>query len=63
MPISDLLPSLLLKINEHQLALEAALLELSNRVEPHHPICSGFQNFDTCEGRLFTRLIQRTHRP
>ncbi|CAG8866712.1 hypothetical protein [Pseudomonas fluorescens] len=33
MPNSDLLPSLLLKINENQLALEAAILELSNWVE------------------------------
>jgi hypothetical protein len=30
---SDLLPSLLFKINENQLALEAAILELSNWVE------------------------------
>ena len=31
MPHSDLLPSLLLyKINENQLALEAAILEISN---------------------------------
>jgi hypothetical protein len=30
MPHSDLLPSLLFKINENQLALEAAILELSN---------------------------------
>jgi len=30
MPNSDLFPSLLLKINENQLALEAAILELSN---------------------------------
>jgi hypothetical protein len=33
MPHSDLLPSLLYKINENQLALEAAILELSNWVE------------------------------
>ncbi|WP_223542985.1 hypothetical protein [Pseudomonas sp. GL-B-12] len=33
MPNSDLLPSLLVKINENQLALEAAILELSNWVE------------------------------
>lgn len=33
MPNSDLLPSLLFKINENQLALEAATLELSNWVE------------------------------
>lgn len=33
MPKNDLLPSLLLKINENQLALEAAILELSNWVE------------------------------
>lgn len=32
---SDLLPSLLFKINENQLALEAAILELSNWVEQH----------------------------
>ncbi|RON43566.1 hypothetical protein BK666_21090 [Pseudomonas frederiksbergensis] len=33
MPHSDLLPSLLYKINENQLALEAAILELTNWVE------------------------------
>lgn len=33
MPRSDLLPSLLYKINEKQLALESAILELSNWVE------------------------------
>jgi hypothetical protein len=30
---ADLLPSLLFKINENQLALEAAILELTNWVE------------------------------
>ncbi|WP_431145071.1 hypothetical protein [Pseudomonas alvandae] len=35
MPNSDLLPSLLFKINENQLALEAAIMELSNWVEAH----------------------------
>lgn len=33
MPNSDLLPSLLYKINENQLALEAANMELTNWVE------------------------------
>ena len=33
MPHSDLLPSLLSKIYENQIALEAAILELSNWVE------------------------------
>jgi hypothetical protein len=33
MPNSDLLPSLLFKLNENQLAFEAAMLELSNWVE------------------------------
>ena len=33
MPNSDLFPSLLFKINENQLALEAAIMELSNWVE------------------------------
>jgi hypothetical protein len=33
MPSSDLLPSLLFKLNENQLALEAAIMELSNWVE------------------------------
>ncbi|VVQ16890.1 hypothetical protein PS914_05925 [Pseudomonas fluorescens] len=33
MPNLDLLPSLLFKINENQLALEAAIMELSNGVE------------------------------
>jgi len=33
MPNSDLLPSLLFKLSENQLALEAAVMELSNWVE------------------------------
>ncbi|ALI04362.1 hypothetical protein C1Y08_25130 [Pseudomonas sp. FW306-02-F02-AA] len=33
MPNSDLLPSLLCRLNENQLALEAAIMELSNWVE------------------------------
>ena len=33
MPSSDLLPSLLYKINENQLALEAAIMELTNWVK------------------------------
>ncbi|MFQ6346067.1 hypothetical protein ACQRBV_22435 [Pseudomonas sp. R11F] len=33
MPNSDLLPSLLSKLYENQLALEAAIMELSNWVE------------------------------
>lgn len=33
MPNADLLPSLLYKINENQLALEAAIMELTNWVE------------------------------
>lgn len=33
MPNTDPLPSLLYKINENQLALEAAIMELSNWVE------------------------------
>lgn len=33
MPNSDLLPSLLLKINQNQLALEAAIMELTLWVE------------------------------
>lgn len=33
MPNSDLLPSLLFKINENQLALEAAIMELTLWVE------------------------------
>ncbi len=33
MPNSDPLPSLLFKINENQLALEAAIMELTNWVE------------------------------
>lgn len=33
MPNSDLLPSLLYKINENQLALEAAIMELTSWVE------------------------------
>ncbi|VVO86908.1 hypothetical protein [Pseudomonas fluorescens] len=33
MPNSDLLPSLLFKLNENQIALEAAIMELSNWFE------------------------------
>ncbi|WP_460141633.1 hypothetical protein [Pseudomonas sp. S2_E01] len=33
MPNSDLLPSLLFKINENQLALECAIMELANWAE------------------------------
>ncbi|WP_095196910.1 hypothetical protein [Pseudomonas sp. Irchel 3A7] len=33
MPDTDLLPSLLFKINENQLALEAAIMELTNWAE------------------------------
>lgn len=33
MPNSDLLPSLLFKINQNQLALEAAIMELANWVK------------------------------
>ncbi|MEX3776628.1 hypothetical protein [Pseudomonas sp. MYb118] len=33
MPNSDLLPSLLYKINENQLALESAIMELANWAE------------------------------
>ncbi|UVJ43635.1 hypothetical protein NVV94_24370 [Pseudomonas sp. LS1212] len=33
MPNSDLLPSLLFKLNENQLALDAAIMEPSNWVE------------------------------
>ncbi|VVN67088.1 hypothetical protein PS726_00164 [Pseudomonas fluorescens] len=33
MPNTDLLPSVLYKLNENQLALEAAIMELSNWVE------------------------------
>ncbi|VVO57894.1 hypothetical protein PS900_00642 [Pseudomonas fluorescens] len=33
MPNSDLIPALLFKINENQLALEAAIMELTNWVE------------------------------
>ena len=33
MPNTDLRPSLLFKINENQLALEAAIMELTNWVE------------------------------
>ena len=36
MPNQDLLPSLLYKINENQLALEAAIMELTLWVEKHH---------------------------
>ena len=35
MPNSDLLPSLLFKINENQQALEAAIMELTLWVEQH----------------------------
>lgn len=48
MPISDQLPSLLFKINENQLDLEAAILELSNWVEQH----GGVEVADNVRGAL-----------
>ncbi|VVN21665.1 hypothetical protein PS662_04400 [Pseudomonas fluorescens] len=48
MPSSDLLPSLLYKINENQLALEAAILELSNWVEQR----GGVEVADNVRGAL-----------
>ncbi|MEB2514773.1 hypothetical protein SOP85_04895 [Pseudomonas sp. YuFO20] len=50
MPNSDLLPSLLFKINENQLALEAAIMELSNWVEHH----GGAEVADNVRGALDT---------
>ncbi len=38
MPNSDLLPSLLFKRNENQLALEVAILELSDWVEQRRSV-------------------------
>ncbi|MEZ1317790.1 hypothetical protein QIW53_17365 [Pseudomonas fluorescens] len=35
MPNSDLMPTLLYKLNENQLALEAAIMELANWAEKH----------------------------
>lgn len=50
MPNSDLLPSLLSKINENQLALEAAIMELTNWVEQH----GGTEIADNVRGALDT---------
>ncbi|MBD9585843.1 hypothetical protein IB254_02125 [Pseudomonas sp. PDM03] len=50
MPNSDLLPSLLYKINENQLALEAAIMELSNWVEQR----GGTEVADNVRGALDT---------
>jgi hypothetical protein len=48
MPNSDLLPSLLFKLNENQLALEAAIMELSNWVEQ----CGSADVADNVRGAL-----------
>ncbi len=50
MPNSDLLPSLLSKINENQLALEAAIMELTNWVERQ----GGTEIADNVRGALDT---------
>ncbi|MDD0985824.1 hypothetical protein [Pseudomonas shahriarae] len=50
MPNSDLLPSLLSKINENQLALEAAIMELTNWVEQQ----GGAEVADNVRGALDT---------
>ena len=50
MPNSDLLPSLLFKINENQLALEAAIMELALFVEHQGDAEAG----DNVRGALFT---------
>ncbi len=50
MPNSDLLPSLLFKLNENQLALEAAIMELSNWVEQ----CGSADIADNVRGAMDT---------
>jgi len=50
MPNSDLLPSLLSKLHENQLALEAAIMELSNWVELH----GGTEAAENAHGALET---------
>jgi hypothetical protein len=50
MPNSDLLPSLLSKINENQLALEAAIMELTSWVEQR----GGTEIADNVRGALDT---------
>jgi hypothetical protein len=50
MPNSDLLPSLLFKLNENQLALEAAIMELSNWVEQ----CGSADVADNVRGAMDT---------
>ncbi|NMY27860.1 hypothetical protein HBO19_17950 [Pseudomonas sp. WS 5021] len=50
MPNSDLLPSLLSKFNESQLALEAAIMELMDRVEQQ----GGTEIADNVRGALDT---------
>ena len=50
MPNSDLLPSLLSKINENQLSLEAAIMELTNWVEQQ----GGTEIADNVRGALDT---------
>lgn len=48
MPDTDLLPSLLFKINENQLALEAAIMELNNSAEQ----CGAVDVADNIRGAL-----------
>ncbi|MNR47049.1 hypothetical protein D3C85_1661050 [compost metagenome] len=48
MPDTDLLPSLLFKINENQLALEAAIMELNNWAEQ----CGAVDVADNIRGAL-----------
>ena len=50
MPNSDLLPSLLFKLNENQFALEAAIMELSNWVEQ----CGSADIADNVRGAMDT---------
>ncbi|MDD1135166.1 hypothetical protein PSFL_23620 [Pseudomonas sp. DD1] len=50
MPNSDLLPSLLSKINENQLALEAAIMELTSWVDQQ----GGTEVADNVRGALDT---------
>lgn len=50
MPNSDLIPSLLSKLYENQLALEASIMELSNWVE----LRGSAEVADNVRGALFT---------
>lgn len=56
MPTNDLIPSLIFKLNENQLAIAAAVEELSNWIEQLHGPAEGADKIRTSLAKLDDNL-------